>query len=99
MSGKVCEHSDMYFRTNKQTGAVNTGKICYPSDAEPTELQVKAKTRFAKVAEAVRTLLEDPEQKAKYLAAYKAQHKIGSLFGYVYAKINDQYDENGELIG
>lgn len=98
MSGKVCEHSDMYFRTNKQTGQVCTGKICYPSDAAPTEAQEKAKTRFAKVSAAARAILADPEQKATYLSAYKAQHSIGSLFGYVFAKINDQYDENGDPI-
>ena len=98
MSGKVCEHSDMYFRTNRQTGTVCTGKICYPSDAEPTEAQVKAQSRFSKVAAAIRLMLEDPEQKAKYVAAFKAQRRIGTLFGYVFAKVNTQYDENGDLI-
>ena len=98
MSGKVCEHSDMYFRTNRQTGTVCTGKICYPSDAEPTEAQVKAQSRFSKVAAAIRLMLEDPEQKAKYVAAFKAQRRIVTLFGYVFAKVNTQYDENGDLI-
>ena len=97
MSGKVYEHSDMYFRTNRQTGAVSTGKVCYPSKAEPTEAQIRAKERFAKVSEAVDEILQDPEQKAKYLAAYKAQHKVGSLRGYVFKKISPLYDENGEL--
>ena len=31
MSKKVCEHSDVYFRTNKKTGKVYTGKLCNPS--------------------------------------------------------------------
>ena len=31
MSKKVCMHSDVYFRTNRQTGKVTTGKLCYPS--------------------------------------------------------------------
>lgn len=96
MSGKVCEHSDMYFRTNKQTGDVFTGKLCNPSTAAPTEAQIKAKERFAKVAEAVRAIMADPEQRSQYETGYKAQHTIGSLFGYIFAKINDQYDENGE---
>ena len=36
MSKKVCMHSDVYFRTNRQTGKVTTGKLCYPSTKEPS---------------------------------------------------------------
>lgn len=97
MSGKVCEHSDMYFRTNRQTGVVSTGKVCYPTDAAPTEAQLKAQERFAKVSVAVDTILQDPEEKAKYLTAFKAQHKVGNLRGYIFKKISPLYDENGEL--
>ena len=97
MSGKVCEHSDMYFRTNKQTGAVSTGKVCYPSDAKPTAAQIKAKERFSKVSAAVDEILQDPDQKAKYQVAYKAQHKVGNLRGYIFKKISPLYDANGEL--
>ena len=98
MSGKVCEHSDMYFRTNRQTGSVSTGKICYPSNTAPTEAQIKAQNRFSKVSAAIRLMLEDSEQKAKYEAAFKAQRRIGTLFGYVFAKVNHLYDENGDPI-
>ena len=79
MSGKVCQHSDMYFRTNRQTNEVCTGKLCNPSDA-------------------ARAILADPEQRTKYEKAYKAQHRVGSLLGYVVKKIKHQYDENGDLI-
>lgn len=96
MSGKVCEHSDMYFRTNKQTQKVCTGKICNPSDAAPTEAQVRVMNRFAKVAAAVDQLLNEPSEREKWNKAYVAQHKYGSLKGYVFAKINSQYDEEGE---
>ena len=98
MSGKVCEHSDMYFRTNKQTGKVYTGKLCYPSDAEPSEAQNRVKTRFSKITAAVKELLSDPAERATWQKAYLAQHKIGSLHGYVFAKIKDQFDENGEKL-
>ena len=64
MSKKVCMHSDVYFRTNKKTGAVYSGKLCNPSQKPLTESQEKAKRRFAKVSTAVRTILEDPEQRA-----------------------------------
>ena len=53
MKKKVCEHSDVYFRTNKKTGKVYTGKLCYPSTKEPSAAQTAAKARFAKVSAAV----------------------------------------------
>ena len=95
MSGKVCEHSDMYFRTNLKTV---TGKICNPSEAEPTEAQLKVQTRFAKIADAARAIMADPEQRAIYEPAYKKQHRVGSLLGYIIKRIKNQYDENGDLI-
>ena len=48
MSKKVCMHSDVYFRTNRQTGKVTTGKLCYPSTKEPNAAQTAAKARFGK---------------------------------------------------
>ncbi|MBQ5388081.1 MAG: hypothetical protein IIU55_03280 [Paludibacteraceae bacterium] len=98
MSGKICQHSDMYFRTNRQTNQVCTGKICNPSDAAPTVAQEKVMTRFTNITNAARAILADPTQKAKYEAAYKAQHRVGSLLGFIVKKIKNQYDENGELI-
>ena len=99
MRKKVCEHSDVYFRVNKQTGKVTTGKMCNPSTKEPSTAQIAAKARFAKVQAAVRTILADPTEKAKLQSEYKAQHVYGSLFGYAMHKLNDQYDANGDLIG
>ena len=99
MKKKVCEHSDVYFRTNKKTGKVYTGKLCNPSTKEPRAAQIKAKARFAKVVAAVRTILAgSSEQKTALVSEYKSQHKYGSLFGYAMHKLNDQYDENGDLI-
>ena len=99
MKKKVCGHSDVYFRTNKKTGKTLTGKLCNPSTKEPSAAQIKAKARFAKVSAAVRTVLENPTEKAKLEAEYKSQTKIGSLFGYAMHKLNSQYDENGDKIG
>ena len=99
MKKKVCGHSDVYFRTNKQTGKTTTGKVCYPSDKQPTEAQLKVRNRFKKVTAAIREILADPEQKANFNAEYKAQKKkSGSLFGYVMHKLNENYDENGDPI-
>ncbi len=100
MKKKVCMHSDVYFRTNKKTGETFTGKLCNPSTKEPSAAQTAAKARFAKVVAAVRTILAgSSEQKTELVAGYKAQNKIGSLFGYAMHKLNDQYDANGDLIG
>ena len=98
MRKKVCMHSDVYFRTNKQTGKTFTGKLCNPSNQEPTPAQIAAKARFAKVVAAVRAILADPTERAKLQAEYKSQTKIGSLFGYAMHKLNANYDENGEEI-
>lgn len=91
-------HSDVYFRTNKQSGTTYTGKLCYPSGKAPSANQIKAMNRFKKVQAAVRTILEDPAKKAELNAEFKAQTKIGSLFGYAMHKLNANYDENGDLI-
>ena len=99
MKKKVCEHSDVYFRTNKRTGKVTTGKLCNPSTKAPSAAQTKAKERFAKVVAAVRTILADPTEKAKLEKEFKAQTKVGSLFGYAMKKLNSNYDSNGDLIG
>ena len=99
MKKKVCMHSDVYFRTNKQTGKTTTGKLCYPSDKAPTAAQIAAKARFAKVAAAVRAILSDPTEKAKLEAEFKSQTRYGSLFGYAMHKLNGNYNANGDLIG
>ena len=99
MRKKVCMHSDVYFRTNKQTGKTFTGKLCNPSNQEPSAAQIAAKARFAKVVAAVRAILADPTEKAKLKAEFKSQTKIGSLFGYAMHNLNSQYDQNGDKIG
>ena len=100
MSKKVCMHSDVYFRTNKQTGKVYTGKLCNPSTKEPSVNQTAARARFAKVSAAVRAILAgSSEQKTQLVAEYNAQNKIGSLFGYAMKKLNGNYDASGDPIG
>ena len=99
MKKKVCMHSDVYFRVNKQTGKVTTGKLCNPSTKADSAAQTAAKARFRKVQAAVRTILEDTTEKAKLQAEFKAQHTYGSLFGYAMHKLNGNYDQNGDPIG
>lgn len=99
MSGKVCEHSDVYFRTNKQTGKVSTGKLCNPRDTsvhpyKPSEIAAKA--LFKAKSAAVRAELSDTTKRAAWEAKYRAQHEIGSLFGYVFAKAT--FDAQGAIV-
>ena len=99
MKKKVCEHSDVYFRTNKKTGVTYSGKLCNPSTKEPSAAQTAAKARFAKVSAAVRAILAgSSEQKTALVSEYKSQHKYGSLFGYAMHKLNPNYDADGEKI-
>lgn len=99
MKKKVCMHSNMYFRVNKQTGKVTTGTLCNPSSKAPNEAQQKTMNRFAKVQAAVRAILADPTEKTKLETEYKRQNKYGSLLGYALHKLNGNYDENGDPIG
>lgn len=99
MSGKVCEHSKMYFRTNPMNGTVTTGKMCYPSGKEPSADQLAAQARFKAVTLAVRAriaAMTDAEKKALRKAAMSAQ--AGSVFGYAFHKWNSEYDDDGVLI-
>ena len=91
-------HSDVYFRTNKQTGVTYSGRLCNPSDKEPSVTQIAARNRFKKVVTAVRAILDDPVEKTKLNEEFKAQTKYGSLFGYAMHKLNGNYDANGDLI-
>ena len=101
MSGKVCEHSDVYFRTNKQTGKVSSGKLCNPFAGEASADQLAVRNRFKVVVPAVRARIAalPAADKAALEAEYKAQHEIGSLFGYCMKKWNAEYDASGALIG
>ena len=100
MSKKVCMHSDVYFRTNKITGQVYTGKLCNPFTGEPSTDQKANMTRFGKVSAAVKARLAalSTTEKDALVKAYKSQTKIGSLYGYAFKKWNGEYDENGDLI-
>ena len=98
MSKRICIHSDFFFRTNRQTGKTTTARICHPSEKAPTQQQIAVRNRFAKVALAVRAILQDSTEKAKLEAEFKAQTTYGSLFGYAMHKLNGNYDANGDLI-
>ena len=99
MSGKVCTHSKMYFRTNSFNGNVSTGKMCFPFKGGASEDQQAVRARFKKVVTAIRARIAamTDAEKAKLKAAAKAT-QAGSVFGYAFHKWNSEYDASGQLI-
>ena len=88
-SGKICEHSDVYFA--KKGNTLYTGKICNPRTKPFSEQELARQTKFRQAIAAVNELTE--EQKTAYATAFKNQSKYGTLRGYMfaqeYAKLGD----------
>jgi hypothetical protein len=86
MSGKVCEHSDIYFA--KKGNTLYTGKRCNPRDLDKnpySEAELARQAKFAQVREAMAVLTE--EQLAEYKEAFrKNPGKYSTLNGYIFAK-------------
>lgn len=81
-SGKICEHSDVYFA--KKGNTLYTGKICHPRTKPFSEQELARQTKFRQTIAAVNALPE--EQKATYATAFKNQSKYGTLRGYMFAQ-------------
>ena len=81
-SGKICEHSDVYFA--KKGNTLYTGKICNPRTKPFSEQELARQTKFRQAIAAVNALTN--EQKAEYATAFKNQSKYGTLRGYMFAQ-------------
>ena len=81
-SGKICEHSDVYFAKKGKT--LYTGKICNPRTKPFSEQELARQTKFRQAIAAVNALTE--EQKTAYATAFKNQSKYGTLRGYMFAQ-------------
>ena len=96
MSGKVCTHSDVYFRTNRRTGSVSSGKLCNPYTGEPTENQNAVRTKFANAIASAKAILHatsSDTDSGNYtkLQQYKSQYEAnrafpGTLFNFIMKK-------------
>lgn len=94
MSGKVCMHSDVYFRTNKRNGNVTSGKLCNPFQGEPSADQQATRTNFASAvttAKAIYHATETDTQNFAKLQDYKASYENarnfgGNLYSYIFTK-------------
>ena len=87
-SGKICEHSDVYFAKKGRT--LYTGKICNPRTKPFSEQELARQAKFAQARAAVKALTQ--EQKAEYATAFKNQKKYSSLQGYMFAQ---EYEKLG----
>ena len=84
-SGKICEHSDVYFA--KKGDTLYTGKICNPRDLAKKPFstdELARQTKFRQAIAAVNALTE--EQKTAYATAFANQKKYASLRGYMFAQ-------------
>jgi len=87
LSGKVCQHSDMYVRQNKKTGKMYTGKLCNPSEKAPSALQLEKRLLFKQRRAKAAQIVADSAQWALYASAYEAQRSYGSKIGFIMHKI------------
>ena len=81
-SGKICEHSDVYFAKKGKT--LYTGKICNPRTKPFSETELARQEKFAQARAAVKSLTA--EQKTAYAEAFANQKKYSSLQGYMFAQ-------------
>ncbi len=82
--GKLCMHSDIYFA--KRNGTLYTGKICNPYKGNPSASQTAVRTKFRTACAATKAALDNPEQRAAYLVAFRNQKKYPTLWGYAFAQ-------------
>ena len=80
--GKVCKHSEIIFK--QMYGTRFTSQICNPYTGAPSTAQVAQQNKIKTAAHAVKSLT--PEQKAGYLAQFKAQDKYRSFSGFLMAQ-------------
>ena len=81
-SGKICEHSDVYFA--KKGNTLYTGKICNPRTKPFSEQELARQEKFRQARAAVKGLTS--EEKTAYAEAFANQKKYSSLQGYMFAQ-------------
>ena len=87
-SGKICEHSDVYFA--KKGNTLYTGKICNPRTKPFSEQELARQEKFRQARAAVKGLTS--EQKTAYAEAFANQKKYSSQQGYMFAQ---EYEKLG----
>ena len=87
ISRKFSASDQIHFRNRKADNATIGVRVKHPYDGTPSAQQVAVRNKFNAVQEAVTTALADSEQRATYLAEFKAQKKYLTLRGYVFHQL------------
>ncbi len=93
MSGKANRQSNIYYRTDKQTGKVYTGTLLNPNNHADSEAVNNARIKFGQRASNASAWLaankpsgaqpKGSELYQKVYKAYKSQTKMSGLFAYI----------------
>lgn len=94
ISGKVCAHDDVYFRTNKRTGKVVAVRLCNPSTKESTAKQKAQQEKFRQQSQTTSQWFSQnlPGSQA-YEDAYQdflAQKRYATFMTYMRARLTRQ---------
>ena len=81
--GKICKHAQIIYK--ERLGTKFTSQICHPRTKPFTEEELGRQSKFSQAATAVRAILADPTQRATAEAAFAAQSKYKTLWGYLHA--------------
>ena len=82
--GKICKHSNIIYKKMRDTQF--TSQICHPRTKPYSAAELERQAKFRSAAAATKTALADTTQRATYEAAFKAQTKYTTLYGYVLAQ-------------
>lgn len=87
--GKVGKNAKVGFaHRNGKTFMVKYGT----RSTMPTEQEVAIRDKFKAAVSATRTRMQDPTQMAKDQAAFKAQSRYSTLYGYVFNQVYQAQD-------
>ncbi len=88
ISGKTCNKTNdgPIFRTMSASGRIYVSHIHTERTAPFTEGEIAQQEKFKSVVAATNAIMQNPEQLATYVAAFKKQKKYFTLRGYIFAQ-------------
>lgn len=82
--GKICKHSDIIYK--QMNGTKFTSQICHPRTKPFSAAELARQDKFRQASAAAKTVLADATQRATAEAAFKAQTKYRTLWGFIHAR-------------
>lgn len=83
--GKICKHTDIIYKKMGNTSF--TSQICNPRTKPFSAAELARQAKFKQIAQQVKTIMADSEQRAVYEAAFASQNKYSQLRGYIFAQL------------